>query len=54
MGMFLIDTNCKKQREYVGIPNFHNKGYLGEGLVILHDDLEENSSHSECCVDIIQ
>ena len=54
MGLFLTDANCKKQREYVGIPAFQSKGYLGEGLVILHDDLEENSSHSECCVDIIQ
>lgn len=53
MGLFLTDPKCIKQREIVNIPAWHEHGYLGEGLVIFHDDLGK-TSHNDCCVDIIQ
>lgn len=52
MGLFLTDEKCIKQRAYVNIPEWHEAGYLGQGLTIFHDDV--NETHSECCVDIIQ
>lgn len=52
MGVFLIDPRCIKQREICNIPSWHEHGYLGEGLVIFHDDLGD-TSHNDVCVDII-
>ena len=52
MSMFLRDPKCIKQREFVGIPAYHEAGFLGEGITIFHDDISKN--HSECCVDIME
>ncbi len=53
MGLFLTDGRCIYQRNYVNIPEWHEKGYLGEGLNIFHDDLGQ-TSHNDVCVDMMQ
>lgn len=42
MGYFETDTDCINQREYVGIPRWHTAGYLGEGINVFCDDIDEN------------
>ena len=36
---------------YVNIPSWHSKGYLGEGLTLFHDDLGQTLI-MDVCVDI--
>jgi hypothetical protein len=52
MGMFLTDADCIRQREYVNIPAWHEKGYLGQGLSVFCDDVGGN--HVSIVADIIQ
>jgi hypothetical protein len=54
MGKFLTDPACIKQRVYINIPQWNNAGFTGKGLTIFHDDVDLNSSHSQCCVDILK
>ena len=53
MGLFKTDKRCLYQQNYVNIPSWHSKGYLGEGLTLLHDDLGQ-TSHNDVCVDMMQ
>jgi len=53
MGLFKTDPECIRQRTYVNIPSWNNKGYTGKGLTIFHDDLG-NTSHNGCCLDILE
>lgn len=41
MGLFLTDPDCIKQREYLNIPQWHDNGYLGEGITVFLDDTKE-------------
>lgn len=52
MNMFLTDPDCIRQRAYVNIPAWHDKGYLGDGLSIFCDDV--GGSHVAIVADIIQ
>jgi hypothetical protein len=52
MGYFLTHEGSIRQRKYISIPKWHEKGYKGKGIAVFHDDVE--ASHSEACVDIIQ
>lgn len=52
MGMFLTDPDCVRQREYVNIPTWHEKGYTGEGLGVFCDDV--GGGHAAIVADIIQ
>lgn len=52
MGLFQTDPDCIKQRAYVNIPSWHEKGYIGEGLSVFCDDV--GGSHVAIVADIIQ
>lgn len=52
MGLFLTDADCIRQRKYVNIPAWHDKGYTGEGLGVFCDDV--GGSHAERVAAIIQ
>lgn len=53
MSLFEIDGACIKQREYVNIPAWHNKGYTGEGITVFCDDTK-TQHHAEKVADIMQ
>lgn len=52
-GYFLVDSKSIRQREYVNIDKWHEAGYTGKGITILHDDTG-NTMHSLNCEDILQ
>lgn len=52
MSMFLNDPDCIRQREYVNIPTWHEKGHLGEGLNVFCDDV--GGGHVAIVRDIIR
>ena len=52
MGRFLTDPDCIRQREYVNISAWHDKGYLGKGLSVFCDDV--GGSHVAIVADIIR
>ena len=52
MSGFLTDENCIAQREFVGIPAWHEAGYLGEGVNVFCDDA--GGSHAESVADIFR
>ena len=52
MSRFKTDPDCIKQRAYVNIPAWHDKGYLGDGLSVFCDDV--GGSHVSIVADIIQ
>lgn len=53
MGYFKTDPECIRQRTYVNIPSWNDKGYTGKGLTIFHDDIG-NNGHGGACADIIK
>ena len=52
-GYFLVNGSSIRQREYVNIDQWHEAGYTGKGITILHDDTG-NTMHSLNCQDILQ
>lgn len=52
MGLYAIDANCIRQRQYCNIVAWTESGYTGKGLSIMHDDVD--NTHSECCIDMMQ
>ena len=52
MGLFLTDADCIRQREYVSIPEWHSKGFLGDRLNVFCDDVGGN--HVSIVADILQ